>query len=75
MLAHWGTVEHSNADRDCCINSVLVNVLTKGQAGAMLRLEGTNLQEPKQIVKETNRELILWFSERVSDSRSQITEN
>ena len=43
MLAHQGTVERSNADNQCCINSVLVNVLTKGQGGTILPMEGTNL--------------------------------
>ena len=38
-------MERSNADDDPCINSVLVNILTKGQGGAMLPMEGTNLQE------------------------------
>ena len=56
MLAHSGTLERSNADGDCCIISVLVNVLTKGQAGAILPMVGKNLQELKNIENETNRE-------------------
>ena len=56
MLAHWGTVERSNADGYRCINSVLVNVLTKGQGGAILPMEDTNLQELKKIENVTNRE-------------------
>ena len=36
MLAHSGTVERSNANGYRCINSILVNVLTKGQGGAIL---------------------------------------
>ena len=54
MLAHQGTVERSNADGHRCINSILVNVLTKGQGGAMLPMEGTNLQEQKKIENDTN---------------------
>ena len=38
------------------MNSVLVNVLTKGQGGAILPKEGTKLQELKQIENGTNRE-------------------
>ena len=45
MLAHQGTMERSNADSDRCINSVLVNVLTQSQGGAILPMEGTKLQE------------------------------
>ena len=56
MLAHWGTVERSNADGDRCVNSVLVSVLTKGQGGAILAMEGTKLQELKKIENGTNRE-------------------
>ena len=56
MLAHQGTVKRSNADGDRCINSVLVNVLTKGQGGAILPMEDTNLQELKKIENVTNRE-------------------
>ena len=56
MLAHWGTVEHSNTDSDRCINSVLLNVLTKSQGGAILPMEDTNLQELKKIENVTNRE-------------------
>ena len=55
MLAHQGTVERSNAVGCRCINSTLVNVLTKGQGGAILQMEDTNLQELKKIVNETNR--------------------
>ena len=56
MPAHQGTVERSNADGDRCINSVLVNVLTKGQGGAILPMEDSNLQELKKIENVTNRE-------------------
>ena len=38
------------------MNSVLVNVLTKGQGGAILPMENTNLQELKKIGNVTNRE-------------------
>ena len=48
MLAHQGTVERSNADGDPCINGVLITVLTKGQGGAILAMEGTKLQELKK---------------------------
>ena len=56
MLAHYGTVERSNADGDRWITSVLVNVLTKGQGGAILPTEGTTLQRLKKIENGTNRE-------------------
>ena len=56
MLAHQGTVERSNADRYRCMNSVLVNVLTKDQGGAILPMEDTNLQELEKIEIVTNRE-------------------
>ena len=56
MLAPWGTVERSNADGYRCINSVLVNVLTKGQGGAILPMEDTNLQELNKIENVTGRE-------------------
>ena len=56
MLAYQGTVERSNADGYRCINSVLVNVLTKGQGQAILLMEGTKLQELKEIENGTNRE-------------------
>ena len=56
MLAHWGTVDRSDADGDCCINSVLVNVLTKGQGEAILPMENTNVKELKKIENVTNRE-------------------
>ena len=56
MLAHWGTVERSNADGHCCINSVLVYVLTKGQGGAILPMEDTKLQELEKIENVTSRE-------------------
>ena len=56
MLAHPGTVQRSNADCDCSINSNLVNVLTKGRGHAILPIEGTNLKELKKIENETNRE-------------------
>ena len=48
MLAHNGTVERSNADGDCCRNGILVNILTKGQGGPILPMEGTKLQELKK---------------------------
>ena len=38
------------------MNSVLVNVLTKGQGGAILPIEDTNLQELEKIENLTNRE-------------------
>ena len=44
----------SNGDR--YINSVLVNVLTKGQGGTILPMEDTNLQELDKIENVTNRE-------------------
>ena len=56
MLAYQGTVERSNADAYSCINSVLVNVLTKGQGGAILPMEDTNLQELKKIEDVTSRD-------------------
>ena len=59
MLAHQRTVGRSNADGDRCINSALVNILTKGKGGAMPPMEGTNIQELRKIVNATNRELIL----------------
>ena len=49
-------MERSNADGYRCIDSVVVNVLTKGQGGAILPMEDTNLQEPKKIENGTNRE-------------------
>ena len=56
MLAHEGTVDRSDAADDRCINSVSVNVLTKGQGGAILPMEYTNLQELEKIANVTNRE-------------------
>ena len=56
MLACYGTVERSNADGYRCINSFLINVLTKGQGGAILPMEDTNLQELGKIENVTNRE-------------------
>ena len=38
------------------MNSALVNVLTKGQGGAILPIEDTNLQELEKIENVTNRE-------------------
>ena len=38
------------------MNSNLVNVLTKGQGGAILPMEDTNLQELKKKENVTNRE-------------------
>ena len=49
MLAHQGTVERSNTDDYRCIISVLVNLLTKGPGGAILREEDTNLQKLKKM--------------------------
>ena len=56
MLAHQGTVERSNADSYRCINSVLVNVLTKGQGRAILPMEDINIQELEKIENVTNTE-------------------
>ena len=56
MLAHWGTVDRSDADGDRCINSLSINVLTKGQGGAKLQMEDTNLQELIKKENVTNRE-------------------
>ena len=56
MLAHQGTGERSNADGDRCINNTLVNVLTKGQGGAILSMEDANLQELEKIENVTDRE-------------------
>ena len=67
MLAHESTVERSNADSYRCKNSALVNVLTKGQGAAILPMEGTKLQELKEIENVTNRQWVLWVSGRVSD--------
>ena len=49
-------MERSNADGHPCINSILVNVLTKDQGGAILPMEDANLQEVKKIENVTNRE-------------------
>ena len=49
-------MERSNADGYRCINSVVVNVLTKGQGGAILPMEDTNLKELKKMENVTNRE-------------------
>ena len=38
------------------MNSVLVNVLTKGQGGAILPMEDTNLHELKNKENVTDRE-------------------
>ena len=38
------------------MNSVLVNVLTEGQGGAILPMEDTYLQELEKIENVTNRE-------------------
>ena len=75
MLAQQGTVERCNPDGDRCINRVLVNILTKGQGGAIVPMEDTNLQEPKKIETVTNNVWFLRFSERCSDSTSQIAKN
>ena len=48
MLAQEGTVQHSNADGHRCINSVLAEVLTKGQGEAILPMECAKLQELKK---------------------------
>ena len=55
MLAHYGTVERSDADSDRCINSVLVTVQTKGQGGARLPMEGTSLGKLKKKESKINR--------------------
>ena len=57
------------------MNSVLVNVLTKGQGGAILPMEDRNLQKLKKIENVTNRERFLRFTERGSDLTSQIAKN
>ena len=44
-----------NAKGGRCINSVLVNILTKGRGGAILPMEGTNLYELKKIGNKTDR--------------------
>ena len=49
-------MERSNVDGCRCISSVLVNVLTKGQGGAILQMEDTNLQELKKMENGTKRE-------------------
>ena len=49
-------MERSNADGYRCINSVLVNVLTNGQGGAILPMEDTNPQELEKIENVTSRE-------------------
>ena len=54
-LPKKGTVERLNADGYHCVNSTLVNVLTKGQGGAILPMEDTNLKELKKIKNGTNR--------------------
>ena len=56
MLAHWGTVDRSDGNGDRCIKSNSVNVLTKGQSGAILPMEDTNLQELNKIENVTDRE-------------------
>ena len=56
MSVHKGIVERSNADGYRRINSVLVNVLTKGQGGAILPMEDTNPQELEKIENGTSRE-------------------
>ena len=45
-------MERSNAEGDCCINSFLANVLTKGQGEAILPMEGKNLQELKEKMED-----------------------
>ena len=55
MPAHYGTVERSNADGYRCLNSNSVNVVTKGQGGAILPTEDTNLEELNRIENGTNR--------------------
>ena len=49
-------IERSNANGYCCINSVSVYVLTKGQGGAILPMEDTNLQELEKKENVTDRE-------------------
>ena len=72
MFAHQGTLERPNANRYRCINSALVNVLTKDQGGAILLMEDTNLQELKKKENRTDSKWIVWFSERSSNLRSQF---
>ena len=55
MVTHQGMVHRCNSEGHRCINSVLVNDLTKGQGGAILLLECKKLEELKKIVKLTNR--------------------
>ena len=46
----------ANVDGYRCINSILLNVLTKGQGGAILPVEDTNLEELGKIGDGTNKE-------------------
>ena len=48
MVIHKGTVDRSNVDVHRCINSVLLNSMTRGQGGAKILKESTNLQELKR---------------------------
>ena len=43
MVYHQGTVHRCNEVGHCYIKSVLLNVLTKGQGGAIVLMKGTNL--------------------------------
>ena len=45
MLAHSSKAERSNVDGDCCINSNLVNILTKDHGVAVLPNWDIKLQE------------------------------
>ena len=47
MVAHYGTAGGSDAHRHRGINSVFVSDLTKGQGGAILLMECTNLKKVK----------------------------
>ena len=72
MVNHSGMVDRSNAKGHRCINSVLIDNLTKGQGGAIPPMKGTNLQVLKKIENGTDRVWILQFSGRSSDLESQI---
>ena len=49
-------MDRSDADGDRGINSFLLNVLTKGQGGAIIPMEDTNLQVLEKIENVTNME-------------------
>ena len=60
-------MDRSNAKGYCCINSVLVDVLAKGQSGAIPSMKGTNFEGLKKIGNETDRVLIVQFKKDVLD--------